>query len=30
VFLRIELLDGIMKKRSGLKVERGVRDNILS
>jgi hypothetical protein len=30
VFLRIALLDGTMKRRSGLRVERGERDNILS
>jgi hypothetical protein len=30
VFLGVVLLDGIMKRRSGLRVERGVRDNILS
>jgi hypothetical protein len=29
VFLRIALLDGTMKRRIGLRVERGERDNIL-
>jgi hypothetical protein len=30
LLLRIALLDEIMKRRSELRVERGVRDNILS